>query len=555
MEQLHELNTEALSDAQKPNGTNLDENKYIKRLSISFLLACLLTIINYAIYSLAIYYDVYSLVLFISMLIFTICYLLLSIRAYTAIKRRKENALFNVRFILIISLVLWLPFIVMAVYSSIWLIFEVVVLISIVISLYLAFFSKKIKMVIPKDNRKAYFKDYLLCVLFVILPFVIVGVENYHNKLIEQEELRIEQERLRIALDAEINNVQEILPIHDNYYMVHSSVVKNTDCVEWNIMIKEEMVDVVVFDQYNLEKWASLLLQKMSCDERFITLLEFLMLNETDVKFVLTGNKSGYRCESRMPYTKITESFNNLKLINSLTGDAESYDIDYDFEYLRVDAEQTKIVLPIILNENVKLTDVSVTKNGVSDSYEIINVKRDDFDLKLWEESFYLYMLYNDNSYDFLSLVNLNCGKECILYYDGKLIGSFTFSHEDLYYAMNNKIDEKEFEFRRFKSRIDFENRKYCPIEIMPGMNLTKMSVDDKYIIIEYRIDEDYYDLDYLLNNKKEFEEYLGTYIIPYFGQDIMQYKKGISVRYKGKRYKKQYTYTKEYKDLIKILK
>ncbi len=105
-----------------------------------------------------------------------VCFLLLCVYAYMAIRKRKPNAMFYVRFIMATCVLSWIVLIALGGFeiTGVNIFFGIGTLIYGSLGLYWSFADDEVKEVFPKEYRKVTWKDYFFCFGCVLLPVILV---------------------------------------------------------------------------------------------------------------------------------------------------------------------------------------------------------------------------------------------------------------------------------------------------------------------------------------------------------------------------------------------
>ena len=105
-------------------------------------------------------------------------FLALCIYTFIAIRKRKPNAVFYARFVMVVCLLSWIVLIATGRFELTGsnIIFGFGTLIYGGLGLYWSFTDNEVKEVFPKEYRKTTWKDYLFCFGYILIPLIVVGV-------------------------------------------------------------------------------------------------------------------------------------------------------------------------------------------------------------------------------------------------------------------------------------------------------------------------------------------------------------------------------------------
>lgn len=453
-----------------------------------------------------------------------VCFLLLCIYAYTAIRKRKPNAMFYARFIMATCVLSWVVLVASGGFELTGgnIFFGIGTLIYGSLGLYWSFADDEVKEVFPKEYRKTSWKDYLFCFGCVLLPFILAGLFIAFA--------------LGMSHFQAPNNLKEATSIINNScpayqgFGILSSVEYENNAVQFDYLLDESVVNMNSVQQ-NKDKWALLIVSRFATMADWAPFLEEMVKAKADMKVLLRGNLTGNKYESICNTKTINECLNK-------------YSESDDLASLQVEVAFHKLALPSFVDENTILSDEYIKDNTLHYVYDLKNTVQEDVNLKYLKHCSLLTMRYApnmQNNYALSLLARLNYGMQYHYKIDGKSIGSFLITPSEVISCLNApQLTESEFLQQYFEITVTKVNEDEVPVEVDQGLTLKSLELDNVCLIYNYSVDENLIRLDVIRENKKELKESLLEFDLQSeLGGLCLSCRKGISYHFIGNRSKK----------------
>jgi hypothetical protein len=452
-----------------------------------------------------------------------VCFLLLCIYAYTAIRRRKPNALFYARFIMAICLLSWIILIASGGFKITGgnIFFGIGTLIYGGLGLYWSFAEDEVKEVFPKEYRKVTWKDYLFCfgcallpvILAVIFILIVLGA-SYFNA----------PNHLKEAVEY----ANKVTPLEMGYGVI-SSIKYENNTVSYNQLIDESMVDMNSVEQ-NKEKWCLLSIKKIATQSDGNLLLEEMVKAKAKFQMINVGNQTGKTtcaiCDSRTIKDCLKNSNENG-----------------DFAFVETSIEMQKLLLPMKIDEYTTLTDVYLKNMNVNYSYAVNDSDVEDVDIKYLKDCALLDIAASTNQATYslyTKLADMGYGVEYHYLISGEIVGSYRISSSEIDYALKHPLSEFDYILKYLNATVAKVNRKELPVEIDQGLTLQNIELENVCLIYNYLVDERLIRLDVINENKKELKSsLLESDLQTMIGALTVACNKGISYHFIGNRSKK----------------
>ena len=450
-------------------------------------------------------------------------FLLLCIYAYTAIRRRKPNALFYARFIMAICLLSWIVLIASGGFKITGgnIFFGIGTLIYGSLGLYWSFADDEVKEVFPKEYRKVTWKDYLFCFGCALLPiilaviFILIALGASHFNA---------PKNLKEAIEYANSNC----PLEMGFGVI-SSIKYEKNTVSYNQLIDESMVDMNSVEQ-NKDKWCLLSIKKIATQSDGNLLLEEMVKAKAKFQMINVGNQTGKTtcatCDSR-----------------TIKDCLKNFNEKGDFAFVETSIEMQKLLLPMKVDESTTLTDVYLKNKNVNYIYAVNDMDVEDVDIEFLKDCALLDMAASTNqaSYSlYTKLAEMGYGVENHYLINGETVGSYRISSSEIDYTLKHPLSESDYILKYLNATVAQVNRKELPVEIDQGLTLQNIELENVCIIYNYLVDERLIRLDVINENKKELKSsLLESDLQTMVGVLTVACNKGISYHFIGNRSKK----------------
>lgn len=452
-----------------------------------------------------------------------VCFLLLCIFAYTAIRKRKPNAMFYARFIMATCVLSWVILVASGGFELTGgnIFFGIGTLIYGSLGLYWSFADDEVKEVFPKEYRKTSWKDYVFCFGCVLLPFILAG-------LIIVFALGMSHLQAPNNLKEGIEYANGQCPI-DMGYGVVTAIEYNNNTVTYNYLIDESMVEMNKLEQ-NKEQWTLLTIKKSATTSDGNLLLEEIIKAKASFEVKFMGNQTGKTVKAICDTQTIKDCVKNCTAVG-------------DVAYLQNTIEMQKLILPIKIDDNTTFTDIYLKNEAIQYVYDVNDINADELDFDYLKECALLEMGISSSEAiysTYTKMIDLGYGMQYNYKINGEYVGAYNVSSSEINNAITHPLTESEYLLKYLEATVAKVNRKELPFEIDQGLTLKSIEIENVCLIYNYTVDERLIRLDVIEENKKELKaSLLESDLQTMVGILTSTCNKGISYHFMGNRSKK----------------